>query len=117
MIYGDASNPAVLEHAGLKRARLLAVLVPDSAAAEAATRYARAINPKLDIIARANSASDIDRLRLAGATDIVQPEFEAQVQVVRHALRRYGVVGTELADVVAGRRAAFYRTQTDPIEG
>lgn len=116
VIYGDAANPAVLEHAGLQRARLLAVLIPDSAAAEVATRRAREINPRLDIIARANTAGDIDRLRRAGATDVVQPEFEAGVEVVRHALRRYGVVGLELAHVAAGRRAAFYRGQADEDE-
>jgi monovalent cation:H+ antiporter-2, CPA2 family len=109
VLYGDAANPAVLEHAHLERAKLLALLIPDADAAEAATRYARSHHPRLDILVRAHSTEDIARLRRAGATDVVQPEFEAGVEVIRHALRRYGIGGLELSQVAAGRRAAFYQ--------
>lgn len=108
VIYGDAANPAVLEHASLAEASLLAVLVPDTGSAELATRHARRMNPRLDIIARAARPEDVDRLRRAGATDVVQPEFEAGVEVIRHALRRFGISGAELATIAAGRRASFY---------
>lgn len=109
VLYGDAANPVVLEHAHVERARLLAVLMPDRAAAEQATRTARGLNPRLDIVARASSSDDLESLRRAGATDVVQPEFEAGVEVIRHALRRFGVGGLELTNLTAGRRALFYR--------
>ena len=109
VIYGDAGNPAVMEHAHLERATALALLMPDVDAAEVATRHARVGHPRLDIIVRARSASDIERLRRAGASDVVQPEFEAGVEVIRHTLRRYGITGYELTQVVSGRRATFYR--------
>lgn len=108
VIYGDAANPAVLAHARLADAALLAVLVPDSTVTEAATRHARAANPRLDIVARATDAAQIERLQAAGATDVVQPEFEAGVEVIRHVLGRYGITGTELSHVVSGRRRSFY---------
>ena len=113
VIYGDAANPAVLEHAHLDRARLLAILMPDARAAELATRYARSINPRLDVVARAVDVEHLERLRAAGATEVVQPEFEAGVEVIRHALRRFGVGGMELSSAVAGRRSAFYRRTAD----
>src|SRR5205823_10823403 len=109
VIYGDAANPAVLEQAHLETARLLAVLMPDAAAAELATRHARTVSSRLDIVARATSTEHVDRLRRAGATEVVQPEFEAGVEVIRHAMQRYGIAGLELAHLTAGRRAAFYR--------
>ena len=108
VIYGDAGNPAVLAHAGLADASLLAVLVPDARTAELATRHGRAVAARLDIIARAARREDVGRLRQAGATDVVQPEFEAGVEVIRHALRRFGISGPELATLAAGRRASFY---------
>lgn len=108
VIYGDAANPAVLEHANLAEASLLAVLVPDPRTAELTTRNARTLNARLDIIARAARPEDVDRLRRAGATDVVQPEFEAGVEVIRHALRRFGISGAELATLASGRRASFY---------
>ena len=52
VVYGDAGNRAVLGHAQLEQASLLAVLVHDDVVAEIAVRHARAINPALDIIAR-----------------------------------------------------------------
>ncbi len=110
-IYGDPANPQLLEHAGIDTAILLAVLVPDRATAEAVTRFARAHGPRLDIVARAESADDVSRLRDAGATEVVQPEFEAGVEVIRHTLGRLGVSGTELQNITAGRRSAFYRRE------
>jgi len=112
VIYGDAANPAVLEHAGLDRARVLAILMPDAAATGAAALQARRLNPRLDIVARARDIQDVERLRRAGATAVVQPEFEAGLEVIRHTLHRYGVASQELAPLVAGRRQAFYQQPT-----
>lgn len=112
VLYGDAANAAVLHHASLGSARLLAALVPDPTDAENIVRQARAINPRLDIVARASDAEQVERLRRAGATEVVQPEFEAGVEVIRHALQRYGVAGAELNIAVAGRRRSFYGPPT-----
>jgi CPA2 family monovalent cation:H+ antiporter-2 len=109
VVYGDAANPAVLEHAHVEHARLLAVLMPDRGAAEQATRVGRRLNARLDIVARAGDVGDLERLRAAGATEVVQPEFEAGVEVIRHTLRRFGIGGVELTALTTGRRAAFYR--------
>ena len=107
-IYGDASNVAVLAHARLAEARFLAVLIPHGAAVELAVRRARQLNPRLYIVARASNAAEVRRLREAGAHSVVQPEFEAGVEVIRQALERYGIFGLELDHLVIGRRHAFY---------
>jgi len=112
VIFGDAANPAVLEHAQVDRARLLAVLTPDVLTTEATTRYARSQHPELDILARVGAADQVERLQRAGATEVVQPEFEAGVEVIRHALQRYGISGLEVSQVAADRREAFYRRGT-----
>jgi monovalent cation:H+ antiporter-2, CPA2 family len=108
VITGDAANPAVLEHAAIPRARLLAALVPDVADAERIVRGARALGPRLRILARAQRGEDVELLRRAGADVVIQPEFEAGVEVIRHALQRYGVMGAELDHLISGRRRAFY---------
>jgi CPA2 family monovalent cation:H+ antiporter-2 len=117
VIYGDAANPAVLEHARLDRARLLAILMPDASAAELATRHARAMSPRLDIVARGGGVGHLDRLRAAGATEVVQPEFEAAQEVIRHSLRRFGLGGLELSNLITGRRAAYYRRMSGEEAG
>jgi CPA2 family monovalent cation:H+ antiporter-2 len=47
---------------------------------------------------------------------VVQPEFEAGVEVIRHTLQRYGVMGAEPDHLIAGRRRVFYEhPSTDPL--
>lgn len=108
VISGDAANPAVLEHAAIPQARLLAALVPDVADAERIVRGAHVLSRRIQVVARAQRGEDVELLRRAGADVVVQPEFEAGVEVIRHALQRYGVMGTELDHLIAGRRRAFY---------
>ena len=98
----------MLEHAAPGPARLLAALVPDPLVTELIVRRARSLSPRLDIVARAVGIEQVEALRRAGASEVVQPEFEAAIEVVRHALARYGVTGAELNVAIAGRRAAFY---------
>ncbi len=109
VVYGDAGSHAVLAHAELEQASLLAVLVHDDVAAEIAVRHARSLNPALDIIARASRRESIQRLRAAGASDVVQPEFEAGVEVIQHVFQKYEIHGEELEHLVGERRSAFYR--------
>src|SRR5919201_1323184 len=113
VIFGDASNPGVLEHAHLDSARLVAALVPDAGATELIVRRARQQNPRVDIVARARDEEQIERLRKLGAREIVQPEFEAGVEVIRHALQSFGVSGPELSIAISGRRRRFYQRE-DP---
>ncbi|MCY4436994.1 MAG: cation:proton antiporter [Chloroflexi bacterium] len=114
VVFGDAGSPAVLAHAKLEDASLLAVLVHDDVAAEVAVRHARILNPGLDIIARASSREAIQRLREAGASDVVQPEFEAGVEVIQHVFQKFEIHGEELEQLVGERRSAFYRHWEGP---
>jgi CPA2 family monovalent cation:H+ antiporter-2 len=115
-IYGDASNPIVLEQGRVGDAVQLAVLMSDARAQLAITKYARQTYRRLHITARAYNSDQVERLREAGASYIVQPEFEAGVEVIRHVFQRYGVSGGELASIAAGRRRSFYsRDDLDSI--
>jgi monovalent cation:H+ antiporter-2, CPA2 family len=108
VIYGDASSRPALEHARLDSAAMMAVLLPDIHGAEMAVREARAMQPDLYIIARAENARQVEELRRAGASDVVQPEFEAGVEVLRHTLRRYGITEPQLGTLAEERRSGFY---------
>jgi CPA2 family monovalent cation:H+ antiporter-2 len=86
-LYGDAADPAVLEAAGTRQAGLVIVALPDIEAADAAVRAVRTMNRGVQILARAHHAAGRERLRAAGATEVIQPEFEAASTLIRHALR------------------------------
>jgi Trk K+ transport system NAD-binding subunit len=90
-VYGDASQAALLELARLDRAPLIVVALPDHDRAWLAVRNARALNPTAPILARAHDPQARDRLLAAGATEVIQPEFEAAATLIRHALRQLGM--------------------------
>ena len=108
-IYGDAANESVLDACRLKEARLLAITVPDPAAAAYIISFARPANPALDILVRGHAAEDLDALRAAGATEVVHPEFEASLEFIRHTLARYSRDPEELRGRRDAMRRDFYR--------
>ena len=111
-VYGDAGNGPVLEHAGIRHARVLVVASVDLVSTPAAIRYARKVNPAIAIITRAQAASEVEILRGAGANEIVQPEFEAGLEAIRYVMRRYGVSAQETNALVGRRRSEHYQGPT-----
>ena len=85
-VFGDAGQPAVLHAAGVDKAALVVVAVPDEHAAQAAVRAVRATNPEARIVARAHTRGVAESLRALGAAEVVLPELEAATTVIRHAL-------------------------------
>jgi CPA2 family monovalent cation:H+ antiporter-2 len=86
-VFGDCADRGVLDLVGTRQAALVIVALPDIASAYATVRNARALNGTARILARAHHAEARDRLVAAGATEVIQPEFEAASTLIRHALR------------------------------
>lgn len=108
-VYGDAANPVVLDACALDKARVLAVTVPDPAAAQLILSHAKREHPRLDVIARGRAQEDHDALLAAGASEVVHPEFEAGLEFLRHALHRFGVDSLQIQALLARRRRDLYR--------
>ncbi|MGE5619619.1 MAG: cation:proton antiporter [Sphingomonadaceae bacterium] len=103
-VWGDAANDRVLEEAGVHRARLMAVTLPDAASVELAVRHLRRMNPTAPIVARVHGSERVDAVLAAGANEVVCPEFEAGLEFVRHAMARFGVPEDEIGEVVKQHR-------------
>lgn len=103
-IYGDASNPEILAHAGLDKARVLICTIPDYVAEELTARNALRINPKLDIVARVHRDSDVELLKGVGVTELVLPFFEGSLEMIRHTLHRFGMSSTEIQYILNNLR-------------
>lgn len=72
-VEGDASREEILRLAGIERARGLICAVDADERAVYITLAARALNPKLYVIARAGRPESIRRLELAGADRVISP--------------------------------------------
>lgn len=109
-VFGDAGNDLILERAGAARAPLAVVAVPSTEAARRCVGALRRMRRDLPIIARVHQADQGDLLAQAGATEVVQPEIEAALTMVRHTLVRLGIdparVTEYLEEARRHRRAA-----------
>jgi len=112
--YGDAASEPLLLRAGIERARTLAVTSADLMIAQSAARTARRLNPSIDVVTRAAAGDEVEILRQAGVNEVVQPEFEAGLEIVRHVLRRQGVSAREATMMLTRRRSAFYGLIGEP---
>ncbi len=106
VIYGEAGAPTVLDQAGVAEAHALVVCVPDALASRQAVVYAHDRNPRIEIVARAHSDAEEVDLRRLGAARVVVADRELGNEMIRHALRRFGVSDREVAAILETRRRA-----------
>jgi len=99
-IYGDASRPEILAKAQLERAKVMVIAFPDPLASRLAVENVLRINPKLDVVARVHWDEEIEELRRLGVAEMVRPEFEAGLEIIRHTLHRFGLTSQEIQYIV-----------------
>lgn len=88
VIYGDAGQEIVLAAANINKAKLLIVTAPSMITVREIIKTVSSQNPGLEIIVRAKDMDQIDELRKLNVKEIVQPEFEAGLEMIRQTLLR-----------------------------
>lgn len=76
VISGNATEPDVLEEAGLRHAARLLIAIPEGFEAGGIAARARAVNPVIQIIARAHSDAEVAHLTRQGSDSVVMGERE-----------------------------------------
>ncbi len=89
-IFGDADAELVLEKAHLTQAKALAIALPNPASTRILLKHALEIAPDLAIVARSHTNQEIDILAQMGAKEVVQPEFEAALEMGSQILTTLG---------------------------
>ncbi|MBI4278189.1 MAG: cation:proton antiporter [Armatimonadetes bacterium] len=90
-VFGDAGNDAILRRAGAEHARLAVVAVPALESADRCVRALRRVRGDLPTLVRVHQEGHRALLIEAGATEVIQPEVEAALTIVRHSLDHLGV--------------------------
>ncbi|BAZ09363.1 putative potassium efflux transporter [Calothrix sp. NIES-4071] len=109
-IYGDADSELVLEKTHLQNAKALAIALPDPSSTRLLLERALKIAPSLDVIARSHYNSEIDVLTQMGAKEVVQPEFEAALELSAHLLATLGEANDHIYNVITNIRADRYQS-------
>lgn len=115
-LFGDAANSELLRHARLAHARVLVVTLPDEASTEMVVAAARHLAPNLHIIARAATQAGVSHLAELGAQDVIQPELEGGLEIVRYTLLRLGFPSNEVQQYADTIRQEHYETPDSEAE-
>jgi len=104
-LYGDASNPELLEQAGIHEARTIIVAISDPHATRLVVERARAANERISLVVRTHSDAEVSHLQtVSGNIQAVHGGRELAVQMTRYTLRRFGVSATEAEAIAQGLR-------------
>jgi len=93
-IYGDASQPEILESAGAREA--FALVFAASGSPDAVIRAAKELNPKLLLLTRTTYVREITALKAAGADLVVCAEGEVAFAMAERLLGQLGATGEQL---------------------
>ncbi|MEQ1686087.1 MAG: cation:proton antiporter [Burkholderiaceae bacterium] len=108
VVFGDAARLQSLMAAGLARASAVVVSYHDTPSALKILRLVQEHAPKVPVIVRTIDDSDIERLRAAGATEVVPEAIEGSLMLASHALALVGVPMRRVIRVVQDQRDARY---------
>jgi CPA2 family monovalent cation:H+ antiporter-2 len=108
ILYGDATQSPVLEHAGIERARVAIIAISDAAASRRVTALVRRVAPGCRIIARTRYLAEVEPLQRAGADLVIPEELETSVEIVAQVLAAYLVPRREIETFLAEIRAGGY---------
>src|SRR5918997_3214052 len=95
-VFGDAGAVPVLEAAGVRRARLVIVTIPDPVGTRLVVERVRSINPNVHVVVRSTTVEQLDELGRLGVYEAVHPESEAGLELGRQALYHLGAGAGEI---------------------
>ena len=108
VVFGDAARLQALMAAGLARASAVVVTYLGVPAALKVLANTRAHAPQVPVIVRTQDDHDLDRLREAGATEVVPEAIEGSLMLASHALALVGVPMRRVIRIVQDQREARY---------
>ena len=108
VVYGDAARLQSLMAAGLARANAVVVSYPDTPSALKILHLAREHAPAVPVIVRTIDDADLERLRAAGATEVVPEAIEGSLMLASHALALVGVPMPRVQRLAQEAREARY---------
>jgi CPA2 family monovalent cation:H+ antiporter-2 len=107
-LYGNPASPNVLEKAQVTKATGMAIALPDPMNTRLCLKRSLELAPELDVIVQAENDKDIELLYQLGAKEVVQPEFEASLELSSHLLSGLGLPDAAIREQIAEIRTDHY---------
>ncbi|WP_395007577.1 cation:proton antiporter [Undibacterium sp.] len=108
--YGDAGRRESLTAAGINRAAALVITYTNTQSALKILHLVHELNPSLPVVVRSHDDTDLEKLRAAGATEVVPDLMEGSLMLASHALVLLGVPLRRVVHTVQMARDARYES-------
>lgn len=108
VVYGDAARLQALMAAGLHRASAVVITYLDTANALRVLHHTHEQAVNVPVVVRTIDDVDLEKLRQAGATEVVPEAIEASLMLASHALALVGVPMRRVIRIVQDQRDARY---------
>jgi monovalent cation:H+ antiporter-2, CPA2 family len=108
VVFGDAARLQSLMAAGLARAAAVVVSYHDTLSALKILRLVQEHAPRVPVVVRTVDEQDIDKLRAAGAAEVVPEAIEGSLMLAGHALALVGVPMKRVIRITRDARDARY---------
>ena len=108
VFYGDCTQRAILDHAGLKRARVTVITFDDPTDVKRVLSAARDLHAPADVLVRAHDDRYLEELLARGA-DAIPETLEASMALARHLLRRLDYAAVDIEPLLESIRRDGYR--------
>ncbi len=108
VVFGDAARLQSLMAAGLARAAAVVITYHDTPSALRILHLVHEHAPRVPVIVRTIDDVDIDKLRAAGATEVVPEAIEGSLMLAGHALALVGVPMQRVVRITRDARDARY---------
>ncbi len=89
IIFGDATDPFILEYVRVYQARVAVVAISDPAATRKVVSAIRSICRTVYIIVRTRFVKEIEELLKLGADEVIPEEFETSIEIFTRTLNKY----------------------------
>lgn len=109
IVYGDATHEAVIEHAGIRSARVVVLAINDPPATRKITEVIRKINPNVYLIVRTRYIKEMESLYRLGADEVIPEEFETSIEIFSRVLNRYLIPKDSIEQLVTKIRQDSYK--------
>lgn len=112
-IFGDASNPIILNKLCVGQARVLVIAISDSEVIHRILTAVRALSKTVYIIVRTRYVAQIDDYLRLGADVVIPEEFETSIEIFTRVLKKYMVPNDEIRSFITEVRSFDYLMLAD----
>jgi len=109
IIFGDASQPEILDHAHIGKARILVIAISDAAGTRRIVSQARSMNSAIHLIVRTRYIAEMEPLYALGANEVIPEEFETSIEIFSRVLRNYLVPHDRIEHCIGEIRSDSYQ--------